>query len=197
MYSDWLFHFTFRCILFDPNGRCLYSASSGGGLRLLGWEPARLFDSESCPAQWIHQWQGITALAMAGSQQAVIAVCLSDENVSEGAISAFSIDATRLRPIYASAPQTTVEDRPSSGNNNNDDLGANNPMRRSFHRSNGPSDSPVKITRDLVGNDEQPVVTVPETTTNEEHLAFKARPKRKYFLGCSPRCTNSNVALFQ
>lgn len=162
-----------KCILFDPSGRCLYSASSGGGLRVLGWEPARLFDSESCPAQWTQQWQGITALAMAGSQQAVIAVCLNDENESEGAISAFSIDATRLRPIYASLPQGTSDEHSGSVENNND-MGANNPMRRSFHRPSL-NDSPVKVTCDSDGNEEKSAQ--PPTTTDEAFLAFAARPK--------------------
>lgn len=114
----------------------------------------------------------------------MIAVCLNDENESEGAISAFTIDATRLRPIYAST--TGVEQR--LPDNNNGDIGPHNPMRRSFIRNNSEAqvdDEQTKTTRNANGdgNNGENGCADPNTSTYEvgEAFPFKTRPKCKYF----------------
>lgn len=123
--------FILRCVLFHPNGACLYSVSSAS-LRVIGWEPTRLYDTVPFTTGRSPQHSfKFAALAMIPSKQQVVSVGLPGPGTN---FSVYSTDVKQLQPIMADGEIVLdADDSPPDNNNFNQKSSSPGRLRRSFH----------------------------------------------------------------
>lgn len=76
----------------ENNTKCLFAAAETG-IRLLGWEPARLYAHLTAISGW--QRNGILDLAVSQNGDTLLCLCKTDEN----RLAVFQVDVTKLRPF--------------------------------------------------------------------------------------------------